>query len=282
MSKIRFVTDSTCDLPPDVIARHEIGVVPCYVNFGGQSYADDGVELIREQYYDKLPHMRPFPTTAAMPPAVAQKVIDEVFPQSEHLFILTAFSNMSTIHQSMKMASSHLPQDRVTLIDSGTASMGLGLQVLIGAETAEQTGDINAVLSAMERVRQHQLVYASLSTLDYLRRSGRVSWASAAIGNLLQIKPIISVLHNEVKSVAQLRTFRRSLDELARLALEQAPIDRLALMHTNNLEGVEELRERLSDSLPADTMVVRVNPTVGTHIGPGAVGLTMVSQTWRT
>jgi DegV family protein with EDD domain len=280
--KIRFVTDSTCDIPSEWIEKYRVGIVPAFVNYGGSSYADDGVELIREEYYNKLSSMRPFPTTSAPPPGLAEKVIKEAFEDADHLFILTASAKLSGIYNAMRLGASSLPQDRVTLIDSHTTTMGLGWQVWIGAETAAKTGDVQQAQEAILRVREAQRVFAALGTLEFLHRSGRVGWAAAGIGTLLQIKPVIEVKDGEVESIARVRTFGRAIDELIRLAHESAPLDRLAILYVSDMEAAQQLRAQLQDIAPPDTIFTRVCPAIGTHIGPSGLGLSPVQQSWRT
>jgi fatty acid-binding protein DegV len=109
-----------------------------------------------------------------------------------------------------------------------------------------------------------------------------VSWASAGIGALLQIKPILDVREGEVKSHSRVRTFKRAFDELVSLAHEQAPLDRLAIMHADNEKGAHELHEALKDIAPQMTITVNITPTIGTHIGPGGLGIATVNQAWRS
>lgn len=280
--KIRFVTDSTSDIPAHWIEQYRIGLVPAFINYGGNSYADDGVELIREEYYNKLASIRPFPTTSAPPPGLAEEVVKSTFEDADHLIIVTAASKLSGIYNTMRLAISSLPQERVTLIDSQTTTMGLGWQVVIGAEVAEKTGDPQQVQDAIYRVRDAQRVFAAIGTMEFLHRSGRVGWAAAGIGTLLQIKPVIEVKQGEVESIARVRTFARAVDELVRLTNEVAPLDRLAILYVTDEEGGHNLREQLGDIAPPDTVFVRVNPAIGTHIGPSGLGVAPVQQSWRT
>lgn len=279
--KIRFVTDSVCDIPFDLIDKWNIGVVPAFVNYGGNSYADDGVELDRKKYFDEILDMDETPTTAAPPPTLAQKIIQPIFEESDHVFIITTPKKLSGIYNSMRLAIQDLPEDRVTLIDSGQLSMALGFQVLIGAEVAEETGDVEKTRQAIESVRRHQTLYAVIATMELLKRSGRVGWATANIGALLQIKPVIEVQDGEVMSVARVRTFNRALSKLLELPENYKPFDRVALLHINNLEAIETLKKSLADLLPDDTIVTDAGPTLGTHIGPGAVGIAVVSESWK-
>jgi DegV family protein with EDD domain len=280
--KIRFVTDSTCDIPPDLVKKWDIGVVPAFVNYGGNSYADDGVELVREDFYAKLPSMPETPKTAAPPPAIAEKVILKTFEGADHLVILTAPAVLSGIYNSLRLGASSLPPECVTLIDSGMVTMALGWQVLVGADVAAETGDVQQVVDAISRVRAHQKLYAGLATMEFLRRSGRVGWALAGIGALLQIKPMLEVKDGEVLSLGRIRTFGRVVEELLRLAREHAPLDKLAILHTNNPEGALDMQNKLADIAPPDTLLINVTTVIGTHTGPGALGIASVSKNWRS
>src|SRR5690606_35994820 len=224
--KIRFVTDSTCDIPQDMVRRWQIAVVPAYVNIGDKSYADDGVQLDREDYYNRLPTVTPFPTTAAPSPGTARQLIEGAFEDADHLIIVTAPARLSAIYETMRIAAANLPQDQVTLVDGGTVTLALGFQVLIGAETAAETGDVEAVLKAMTSVREHSSLVAMVKSLENLRRSGRINLAAAGIGALLQIKPIITVKRGEVKVLSRVRTTKRAREELLEMLRAQAPLDK--------------------------------------------------------
>jgi DegV family protein with EDD domain len=279
--KIKFVTDSTCDIPPELVQKWGIGIVPAFVNYGGNSYADDGKELNREEFYVRLPTMTETPTTAAPPPGLAEKIIKETFEGADHLFILTAPAALSGIYNSMRLGASSLPQDCVTLIDSGTVTMALGWQVLVGAEVGAETGDVDKVKDAISRVRAHQKLYAGLATMEFLRRSGRVSWALAGIGALLQIKPMLEVKDSEVLPLARVRTFGRVVQELLTLTRAQTPLDKLTILHANNPDGAQDMRDQLVDIAPADTLIINITTVIGTHTGPGALGIALVNKGWK-
>ncbi len=281
--KIRFVTDSVADIPADRLKKWDIGIVPAFVNFNGGSYADDGVELNREEYFKNLHSYNPYPTTSAMPPAVAARTLKQWFEDADHLVVITTPSKLSAIHNSMKLGAevAALPAERVHFVDSGQLTMGIGWQVLIGAEVAAATGNVRETLDAIERTRRHVALYAGLSTIEYMRRSGRVSWAQAGIGTLLQIKPIVQVKDGEISSYARVRTFSRVMDTLVELVYQHAPLDKLALLHVNSLDSIAELRARLKDIMPEDTITTGIGPTLGTHTGPGAIGIAPLSAAWK-
>ena len=276
--KIRFVTDSTCDLPAEIVQKYNIGVIPTFVNYGDLSIPDDGVALVREDFYRALPTRTPFPQTSAVSPADAERIINEKFADADHLFVISVASKLSAVYNIMRLALQKLPSERVTLIDSKSVTMGLGFQVLAGAEAAEAGGDVEQVRAAIESVRDRAWVYAALDTMEFLRRSGRVGWAAAGIGALLQIKPILEVFDGEVKSGSKVRTFGRALDELVKLVNEQAPLERMAMLYINDLDVAEKLRDRLSNVAPPNTIIASVTPTIGVHVGTGGVGVVTVRK----
>ncbi len=281
--KIHLVTDSTCDVPPEMVTQLPVTVVPTFVNFGGNSYPDDNVALDRDEFYQKLPTIRPYPTTAAMSPAMAEDAIMAAADQADHIVICTVSSKLSGVYNTMRLAASKLPPDKYTLIDSEQVAMGLGWQIILGAETALRTGSVEETLDVISRVRKTVRVYCALPTLEFLHRGGRVSWAQAGIGALLQIKPILLVEDGEVKSHAKVRTFSRALDELIRVAGEYRPLDRIAIIYGSDLDMAYALRERLKEVLPPGdrTFITRITPSIGVHTGPGGLGIVPLSASWR-
>lgn len=279
---IRFVTDSTCDIPPELVKKWDIGIVPAFVNYGGQSYADDGVQLDRVAYYNEMPTMKAQPSTSAPSPALTEQIIKQYFEGADHLVMLTVPATLSGIYNTFRLGASNLPQDRITLIDSGTTSMGLGFQVVNGAEIARQTGDLSAALDAIQRTRQYVKVYAVPETMEYLRRSGRVGWAAAGAAAILQIKAIVLAAEGQVNAVTRVRTFSKAIDKLVELVQNEAPLDKLVLLHANNMDGIAEMTERLGNIIPAETYVINVTPVIGTHIGPKSLGAVTLSRTWRS
>jgi len=281
LTKIKFVTDSVADLPKDILEKYDIEVVPCFVNYDGQSFADDGRELDREVFYRTLPSMTTHPTTAAPPPALAEEILNRHIEGADHLIAIVTPAKLSATYNSFRIGGSGLPSNRFTLIDSGNLSMAMGWQVIIAAETAAATGSVEATLDAIQRVRNNQALYCALSTMEFLRRSGRVGWAAAGIGALLQIKPLVQVVDGEVRSAARIRTFGKAIDRLNEFVREQGKLSKFALIHSNNEEGALAIRETLKDVLPDDVIITRVGPTLGTHIGPGGLGFASVSATWK-
>lgn len=279
--KIKFVTDTVADLPSELVERYDIAVVPTFVNYGGQSFADDGKELDREAFYRDLPNLSSHATTAAPPPALAEETLQRHFEGADHLIAIVTPAKLSATYNSFRIGGAGLPADCYTLIDSGQLAMAMGWQLIIGAEVAAQTGNVQATIDAIQRVQRNQVLYCGLATMEYLRRSGRVGWASASIGALLQIKPILQVVDGEVKPAARIRTFSKAVDFLVDMIRQQGTLDKMAIIHSNNLEGALDIKDRVKDILPKETLVTNIGPTLGVHIGPGSLGFASVSATWK-
>lgn len=278
--KIRIITDSVSDIPQELLDRHNIGMIPCYVNYAGGSYADDGQELDRNHFYNSLPDLDTFPTTAAPPPALAEELLNQFMEGYDHIVSINVPEKLSATINNVRIAAQSMPPDSVTIIDSQILTMATGMQVLVACEVAEATGDVEAVKDAVMRVQKNQKLYAAFATMEYLRRSGRVSGLIAAVGSILQIKPIADVYDGEVHAAARVRTFSKAIKRLEELTREQGPLDRIAILHIQNEDGVAELKSLLKDVLPENVMVAEVGPTLGTHIGPGAVAVATLRAGW--
>lgn len=279
---IRIMVDSACDVPQEYVERHNMTVVPMYVNYNGQSYADDGIDLDRNAYYDMLYDIHPLPKTSAPSIGVAKEYVQKLAQEADHIVAVTVAADLSSSYNTLRLALDDLPPERYTMIDSGQLSMGGGWQAIVAAETLEETnGDLEAMLDAVKRVREHQAVYAAVISVEFLRRGGRVSWTQAMVGNLLKIRPIVKVGEGQVNSAARLRTRRAWILKLAELIRTHGELERIALIHTNNLEDLEELKAELGGAMPETVVTVTATPSIGTHTGPYGIGAATLSKSWR-
>lgn len=277
MSTIKIISDSTCDLPAKWLQQYDIRIIPAFVNFGEESYADDGVEITRSEFYERM--TKDPPTTAAPPPGLAEQVYRDALQEADQLIVLTVAAALSSVHNSLLISARSVDEQRITLIDSGTVSMGLGWQVLAAAEAASQDAALDDILAVIDDTRRHTNTYAILNTLEYLRRSGRVGWATASIASLLNIKPMVSIKDSKVLSLSRVRAFKKAMHHMVDMIAEFAPFERLAILHSNTTERAAILTSLVNDLAPADyTVTVDINTALGTHVGPNAVGLSFVSK----
>ena len=278
---IRIATDSVCDLPADLIGRLGIAVIPTYVNLAGESIADDGKALDRARFYRQLPEMPQQPTTAAPSPGDAAAFYKSIFDEgAEQIISIHVPRQLSGVLNAMRLGA-EAAGGSVELVDSMQLTMGMGFQALAAAEMAAEGASLADILNAIDRVREHTEVYAAIDTLEYLKRSGRVNALVAGLGSLLKVKPIIRVHGGQILSEGRQRTWSRAEAALRELTRNQAPLDRLAALHVANREGAARFLDSISDIAPAESLIVEATPTIGTHVGPGAIGVATLKQGWR-
>ena len=277
--KLGIVTDSTCDLPPYLIAQHELEVIPSILVVDGQEYAD-GLGLSREDFYRRLPALRINPTTAA--PSIGEFAAryDSLLTRGcDHILSIHAASQLTTILNSARQAASDFPE-RVTLVDSGSLSLGLGFQVLAAAEAAEL--GLAAALQAIESTRRRLHVSAALDTMDNLKRSGRVPAAVTFFGGLLNIKPLIELTEGEVKFIGAVRTTKQANERMLSFLLQGGTLERLAILHTGAEARAKDflntVMQQASQSVPRDILMVNVTTVIGTHVGPNGLGFAAVRK----
>jgi len=277
MPTVRIVTDSTADLPPALLAQYDIGVVPAVVVVDGKEYLD-GAGLSRAAFYRQLPTMMPLPTTAAPAVGMFEEVYARALEGAEAVVAIHCASTLSSIYQNALLAAEKFA-GRVHVVDSGQLTLGIGFQVLAAAEVAAQGGTVEEVLAAVEDIQARVRLIAMLDTLEFLRRSGRVSWAKARLGSLLRIKPFVEVRHGEVISLPAVRTRRKGLAHLAEHLQALGPLDYLAVLHTGAEEDARALLSVADTSaLRHPPLVVFVTTVIGTHVGPNGVGFVGVPK----
>jgi DegV family protein with EDD domain len=275
---IRVVTDSTCDLPASVVAEHGISVVPLYINVGRQGYLD-GVELSREEFYRRLPDYDPQPTTATPGPHAFREVYERLAAEgaTQVLSIHISISLSATL-DAARMGARETSVVPVTVWDSRQLSLGTGFLVVAAAKAAAEGRSLTEIVALLEEQVLRTHVFAALDTLEFLRRSGRMNWAVAGLGSLLQIKPLLK-MHGGTPESERIRTRECAIKRVIELVEEVGPLEELALVHTHAPEEAEALRQRSAHLFPAGKtpLFAEVTPVIGTHIGPGAVGFACVS-----
>lgn len=282
--KIKIITDSVADIPQNLLDKWQIDVVPCYVNYGGESYSDDGKDLDRADFFNFMKNNKEVPTTAAPSPGLAEEIVANALEGYDHLISINVAETLSATFNNVLLACNTVDKERTTVLDSESVSMGIGWLTLIAAEVAAEAGDVDAVTKAVEQVKKNHRLFAGIYNMEYLRRSGRVSSVVAGIGSLLQIKPIVQVVENgEVLAAHRVRTFKRVKNKLRELLEEeQGQLDRLAIIHTANESFAQEFKDSNRDILPENTIIAEVGPTLGTHIGPDSLGFVSVNKAWRS
>ncbi len=275
---IRIVTDSTSDLPTGYIERHQITVLPAYINVGEKSY-QDGIDLSRRDFYEQLPHFPVQPTTAAPATGVFTEVYERLAAEgATEILSIHVSSTLSGFLNAARVGAEAAEGVEVTLFDSRQLTMGLGLLVQVAVEAAAEGCSMAQITARLQERLQRTHVFAALDTLEFLRRSGRVSWTEFGLGTLLKIKPLIHVYDGEARSAAKVRTRAKALTQLIDLVESLGRPEQLALLHTNAPEEAQAFKQRIAHLIPAgqEPIIVEVTPAIGSHIGPGAVGVACI------
>ncbi len=276
---VAIVTDSTCDLPPEVVSEYDITVVPLTVFFGDEAFLD-GVDISADAFYERQIAFRGSPRTSQ--PSVEQfrSVYQRLAAATKEIVSIHISSRMSGTLNSASIAREELAGEvHIDLVDSYNVSMGLGAVVLAAAEAAKAGGSLTTVVDAARRTIDRTHVIAAVDTLEYLRKGGRIGRASALLGSLLSIKPIIHIERGELAPLERVRTHARAVERLVQLATADQRLKRLFVAGAADEEGALDLMERVRPSLPhTDIRLGQLGPVVGVHSGPGLLGICTVAR----
>ncbi len=279
MTSIAVVTDSTADLPPDLCAQYGIRVVPTVLIIHGRQYLDEPGSLSRQEFFARLPEMHPPPTTAAPSSGAFEQVYRNLLAEGyTHILSIHLAASLSGVYQVARLAAQNLNEAAITILDSGQITLGLGFQVLEAARSALQGLSLEGILQRVRSVQERIHLLAMLDTLEYVRRSGRVSWARAALGALLDIKPFVSLQAGRVLRAGQTRTRRKGLLRLQERLNALGPLEYLALLHSNAPQDARALQQAHLHPVAFPPLLVNITPVLGTHVGPQGVGFVAVPK----
>jgi len=274
---IRIVTDSTCDLPNEIIQKYDITVIPIYINLGDKSY-QDGVDLPREEFYSILKSSKIIPSTSSPSiesfitafESLAKKGADAIL--SIHLS-----SKIGGVFNVAAMAAKSLEQGFVHPFDAGQISLGTGFIVATAAKMAQAGKSLQEIISGIQDLVERTYTFAIVDNLKFLQHSGRISQFKTMLGSLLHIKPLLR-FHNGIATVKILRTTSSAIQYLVNAIGSLGKIEKINILHINAPEKADRLKEILTREFPGLTVsnAIEVNPAVGSHIGPGAVGIAAI------
>lgn len=281
MSQVRVVTDSTADIPGDVASRLGISVVPCQVAFGDEVYRD-GIDLTPGEFYHKMAGSDKVLRTSG--PIVHDFV--ETYHSlleeegAEHILSIHVAGTLSGTLNSAWAAVQTLPDpERVHLVDSGQVSMGLGWVAIHAARVAQQDATLAQVAAAAHATIPRVRVAAMVDTLENLYRGGRISIISAALGSVLEIKPLLSIGGGDVTVWGKVRTRSRALRALVSRVHEWGPLEDVAVLHIGAPTLLEELSVRVQEILAGQEMIVApAGAALSSHLGLGTVGVCAVQS----
>jgi DegV family protein with EDD domain len=277
MARIRVITDSASDLPEELAKRLNIDVVSLTIRFGDEEFTDR-VDLTPEVFWAKCKNSKTLPETSAPSPGAFQAAYERAKHDGcDGVLVLTLSSMLSATHQSASLAANAVNDlIDVRVIDTETVSMGQGLIALDVAELAATGADLDQLVERSEVLMKKTGVVAALDTLEHLIKGGRIGGAKALLGQVLSIKPLVEITGGVVAEAGRQRTRAKALSAVAKVAASHAPLRRLALIHgaCHDVAALEALIQAIPVEYPV--IVTDIGPTVGTHGGPGIIGLTWI------
>ena len=279
MARIRVVTDSACDLSADLAASKDVTVVPLSIRFGSEEFVD-GSTLSTDEFWARCKASSVLPETSAPSPGAFQEAFVAAAEAGyDGVLCLSLSSEVSATYQAAVAAAKGVG-DRIPVrtVDSRSLTMGLGLMALDAAELAATGATLDELEDRVAGLVKRTQVYGVVDTLEHLEKGGRIGGAQKLLGSLLSIKPVVTLLDGRVEEESKQRTRGRSLRYLADKAKHSPPISRLAVCN-GAAPDIDEVLGML-DGVPTDhpLVVTDLGPVVGTHTGPGTIGLCIVTR----
>ena len=282
--RIGVVTDSNADVPLDLRQKYGIVVAPLMVHFGREQYRD-GVDITAREFFARLRADGVFPTTsqisvggwaAAYLQAIEQARTAGV--ELAGLVVITIAGSLSGTYSAACTAAAGLDLP-VAVIDSQQISLGTGWLVIAAARAAHEGQPLADVVAQVRDMVPRLRLWGMLDSLEHVHRGGRIGKGAALLGTLLNVKPLLQIREGEVLPIGRVRSRRRALRRLIELLEEKAPVEELAVIHSDIPEEAAKLAEMVAHLHPPErTLIAEIGPVLGTHLGPGAVGLACVTS----
>lgn len=283
MSKVAVVTDSTAYIPEHLTNGYNLHSIPLQVIWGEETFRD-GVDITPLEFYTRLQNAKVMPTTSQPSPAAFKQVYASLLEQGFDILSVHISSKLSGTIDSAVQAKEMIQSDRIEIVDSLSAGMALGFQALLAARAASEGKPLAEIKSMAEKANDLTGVLFAVSTLEFLHRGGRIGGAAAFLGTALNLKPLLKLNDGKIEPVERVRTMGKAIDRL--LDLFASEIDgrtplRIASLHANSPREAEMLLEKIRQRFDVSEVdiatLAEVSPVIGTHTGPGTVGIAFMA-----
>lgn len=275
-NKVALITDSTAYIPRDWIDKYGVKVAPSVVIWDGEELRD-WYDITADDFFNRLATSSTMPTTSQPTPAYFKSLYDELLAEGKDILGIHISHKLSGTFSSAEQAKAMLPEANIENVDTLSASMGEGWPLLMAVKAAQDGKSLAECKAVAEEASKYTGILLTVNTLEFLHRGGRIGGAKRLLGSALNLKPLLQVVNGQIEPAENVRTRKKSLNRLAELVVERIGDQRpvyLAAIHANALEDAEMVLEMIAEKLPLKArMVTAVAPTVGTHTGPGTVGI---------
>lgn len=274
--KTAVVVDSTATIPEELVARHNLHVIPQIVNWSGVSYYDN-IDIKPKEFYERLATAQEMPTTSQPSAGEFYNFFQKVAETAESIVCCTISNELSGTLASAHAAAEMMGDFPIEVVDSRSASMGLGFIAMAAARAVAAGADHKAAAEAARRLIEPMRVIFVVDTLEFLHRGGRIGGAQRLIGSMLSIKPVLHLQNGRIEPLASVRTKRKAinhaLDTLSTEAAGQTNLHVTVIGASDSDEVAYMLNEVRQRVQPVDLLQAELSPVIGTHVGPGAVGV---------
>jgi DegV family protein with EDD domain len=269
---VKIVTDSTADLPPEIVAEYGITVVPLYVLFGEDMYRD-GVDISKDEFFKRLVEDPVHPSTTQPTPQDFVEIYKQLEPAPDGILSIHIARLMSGTCNSADQAVQILEKEgSIEVIDTQNVSMGLGMQVIAAAESARAGKSLQEIKDEINESIPNTRLLALFDTLKYLAKGGRIGKAKSMVGAVLNVKPLLVLKEGEFSPFGQVRSRTKGIDQLVDYAKQASDIKDLSVIYSTTPDDAQALADRL-DFYKGNVRVVRLGAVVGVHGGPGVMGV---------
>jgi len=269
---VKIVTDSSADLPDELVKELGIAVIPLYVRFGDEVLRDR-VDISEDEFYNRLEHDPVHPNTTQPGPQDFVDVYQKLVQGADGIVSIHLTGKLSgTCNSALQARETMGKECPVEVVDSETLSMALGLVVIAAAKAAKAGENMDKVVKAAKQTMPKIHLLALLDTLEYLKKGGRIGKAKALLGSILNVKPMLTLKGGEVVPAGQVRTRAKGMGRLFEFVQSAANIQDLVVVHSTTPDEAQALAERLGSVFDKEKIIMsRVGPVLGVHMGPGAL-----------
>jgi len=276
MSKVAVVTDSTGYIPQDLVEKYSIPVAPLVVIWGDETLRDD-IDIKPTEFYNRLKTAKIMPSTSQPPIPEFENIFKRLDAEGYEILAVLISNHLSGTIASAEQAKKNLPNATIEIFDSKSTAMAMGFQVLSAVRAAIDGASLDDCLAIVEKARDNTGILFAVDTLEFLHRGGRIGGASRYLGTALQLKPLLTLEDGKIEALERVRTKKKAHARLSDIVVERLtgkPNIRLATLNANAVEEANALLEKTCERLDVvEKIYSEVSPVIGTHVGPGTVGL---------